>query len=616
MSLHQGFKKFLRVMAWVAGSVILLLVAAFALLNTDAVQNRLMAFAVEALSNKLQTRVEVKSVSISFFSQDVKLHGLLIEDRSHRKMLQAETFTADVELLPLLNGKVNIASADLSGLDVELYKSETDTVANYQFLIDAFKSDRQEPDDTARLKLNIGNIEAENINVKYNNDKFSLGKIILVQKGDRNMDVKVENLSAAWQSVNQKGVKTDHAVAVESIKCDMTGDTSFVDLNKCIYKSDNHLPRKNTGKPHRGFFDVGHLDVTLNLKATIDYAANDSIHAVLTECTAVDSVSGIDIRKLKTIVAANSKEIALANIEVHQKSTEIKIKSALLTLPDKAANKPFTFSTTTITGKAILKDISRPFAPVLKKFTTPLLLTLRMSGTDQTLAFHDVTVSTADKHLVIKAAGSVNGFRHGEKHQLHVHFDVARMTTNAGTIESIIRQFPVKKFMMKQLKALGQISYTGSFDVLWKKELFRGNLNTAIGALNFDLQVDGLNKYLTGSAKANDLAIGKALDMPDIGNATLSGHFKIDISKERAAAIRKGEHGKLPIGTVNAHVDNASYKFAKVGNLDIDIESNGNEAQGTVNAPHKFIDLGCAFSFTDTDNLKKLKIKPKVKFHK
>ena len=171
MSLHQGIKKFLRAMSWVTGSVILLLVAAFALLNTDAVQNRLMAYAVEALSNKLQTRVEVKSVSVSFFSQDVKLHGLLIEDCSHRKMLQAETFTADVELLPLFNGKVNIASADLSGLDVELYKSETDTVANYQFLIDAFKSDRQEPDDTARLKLNIGNIEAENIKISRINKK-------------------------------------------------------------------------------------------------------------------------------------------------------------------------------------------------------------------------------------------------------------------------------------------------------------------------------------------------------------------------------------------------------------------------------------------------------------
>ena len=41
---------------------------------------------------------------------------------------------------------------------------------------------------------------------------------------------------------------------------------------------DNHQPRKNTGKPHRGWFDVGHFDVIADLKLKIDYLNKDSVH--------------------------------------------------------------------------------------------------------------------------------------------------------------------------------------------------------------------------------------------------------------------------------------------------------------------------------------------------
>ena len=60
------------------------------------------------------------------------------------------------------------------------------------------------------------------------------------------------------------------------------------------------------------------------------------------------------------------------------------------------------------------------------------------------------------------------------------------MVAKPGIKDKLINQFPVKKFMMRQLFALGTLRYHGSFDILWKKEIFRGRLNTEVGNINFE----------------------------------------------------------------------------------------------------------------------------------
>ena len=74
---------------------------------------------------------------------------------------------------------------------------------------------------------------------------------------------------------------------------------------------------------------------------------------------------------------------------------------------------------------------------------------------------------------------------------------------------------------------------------------------------------------------------------------------------------------KLPIGTVQAKVDEVSYKKVKVKNLQADIESDGAVATGMITIKNRYTDVLCSFSFTSTDSIKsKLKVKPGIKFHK
>jgi len=189
------------------------------------------------------------------------------------------------------------------------------------------------------------------------------------------------------------------------------------------------------------------------------------------------------------------------------------------------------------------------------------------------------------------------------------------MTAQNNEVMKIINQFTVKKFMMKQVKALGALHYHGSFDVLWKKEQFRGMLNTHAGDIDFHFTLDELSKYLTGHAQADHIEIGKVMDMSSIGPVSASADFKFDYSKPRTALMRRKLGGKLPIGQVKAVVQKASYSKISISDVHIEIVSNGAIAEGTLNTTGKFADLSCNFSFTNTDEMKKTKIKPHVKMN-
>jgi hypothetical protein len=133
--------------------------------------------------------------------------------------------------------------------------------------------------------------------------------------------------------------------------------------------------------------------------------------------------------------------------------------------------------------------------------------------------------------------------------------------------------------------------------------------------MNFSSKLDGLNKYVTGNVLSNAFELGKAMDYPDVGRIGARAGFKIDISKERTAVMRRKVGGKLPICQVDALVYEAKYKGIKVTDVYANIVSNGAVADGKIKMKGALADIMCSFSFTDTDHMQQTKIKPGIRFH-
>ena len=106
------------------------------------------------------------------------------------------------------------------------------------------------------------------------------------------------------------------------------------------------------------------------------------------------------------------------------------------------------------------------------------------------------------------------------------------------------------------------------------------------------------------------------MDMPDLGMIACKANFKFDISKPRTAKMRQQKGGKLPIGEVDAEVYEAKYKKVKVRNVVADLLSDGAVAEGNITMKGGRVDVLCSFSFTNTNEMRKTKIKPGIRFHK
>ena len=612
-----------KILGGLLAAVVVLLVTAFIALNTSTVQDYIIENATQELQNLLQTEVTVESVRVNIFGDDIQLRGLKVKDRQQRDMLLLEKLGVELKLWNLLQRQVYISEAHVKGLSANLYKpaSDSDSVANYQFIIDAFKKNKKPkvPADSLKKKKEKFTFEAdkillESIHLNYNGQKSELGRLQYKRDKKGQQHIELQEVVYQWLHTNKKGITIQNRARLGKMEYHEKDNRRFIDIDSVFYFTDNHLPRKNANKPKRGFFDAGHYDIKGEFHFELLHAEKDSIVVQLTNGNILDRGSGLNITHLQLHAHTDTKTLHLNDIVIKMPATSLGFKEATVQLPSKKLNRPFTFKTSPIKGRTLLHDISRPFAPVLKHFNTPVYFQTVMFGDIDNLHFRNIRVNTDKDRMVALAVGNISGLRN--KYDLKVQFFITKMTTTGAEAERLINQFVVRKFMMKQLNALGRITYNGHFEVLYKKVQFAGRLGSVAGAINFQFALDGLNKYVFGSTTTDSFMLGRVMDMPEIGKIICNANFKFDISKPRTAVMRRKLGGKLPIGHIDAEIAEVTYKKLKVRNIIAEINSNGAVADGNITVKGKRVDVLCSFSFTNTDQMQKTKIKPGIRFHK
>ena len=332
----------------------MLLLVATVLLNTHAVQNKLVGMATQRLEERLQTHVKIDDVSVNVFTQEVNLKGLEVEDQQQRKMLELERLSVNLDVTKLLARKLVISKADVEGVRARLLKPE-DGPANYQFIIDAFKSnkpkDDQKPEEAGEKKepfsLDIHHVKLARIDIQYNENKVTLDELDYNQSWLNKASGKLKGLEGQWELQTKKGPQTA-TFSLGTIHLTEKKGKHDVEVGGLHFALDNHLPRKNTGKPNRGWFDVGHLDVTANLQLTINHIDKDSVNATLTKFVAKDSLTGFNVKDLHFTVGATKELAHLRNIVVQQENTVLQFDSATVVLPSKKEGRRFSFQTSLI----------------------------------------------------------------------------------------------------------------------------------------------------------------------------------------------------------------------------------------------------------------------------
>ncbi len=140
------------------------------LLHVPPVQCFIGQKTAAALADKLGTKVEVGYVNLGILNRLI-IDDICIYDQQGDSMVCATRASVKVDYMPLTQGRISIASAQLFGLKAKLYKLTAHSEPNYQFMLDSLAS----KDTTSKtpLDLHIGSLIVRNGNVAYDQRDIS-----------------------------------------------------------------------------------------------------------------------------------------------------------------------------------------------------------------------------------------------------------------------------------------------------------------------------------------------------------------------------------------------------------------------------------------------------------
>ena len=646
-------------------TIVLLVGGLYIALSTEWGQQKLYEYTFDALQKTLDTRLVVKEVEADIIRGRIMLHGVELDDKDGVTMLQVDSVGTQLGLGGIFNREIYVNKLFLKGARMVLYKKTPKSAPNYQFVLDAFKKKSMQKKKTPKkpkkepffhiagnmttlyvgrtcLKwdilsaprkgkdtIDVNHLDIQDFGVRVTgkmadekvadlalNDlyvierksgmTFSLNRVEFRAMLDRSLDLIISGLKFKYQD---KRV-TMRKLHIEQRKASLDFTKPFaLKIDSITFKNDNHKPRKNTGKPNRGWFDQGHLDMVVSMDATVNYLSKDSLYAQITHLEMLDKPSDLDIRHFSTFINRSGKRISATNIFIAMKRTRVRINKVDIDVP---GVQVYDFP---LEADVYLQDLAKPFATPLSHFTTPLKLRVICGGTIDRYLFKNIDITTNDNRLHITGEGDLCDVT--KKRDLTLHFWDVKMTAVNGIKEQIVNHFSkkVNLKMTKQMKALGDVEYTGKVGIFFRRQDISGTLFTKYGNLNFDFTLDGNTRHMTGTMSTDTLDLGSIMNTKKLYIARTRAIYDFDItSKRKAKALGIKRKGRLPIGSLKANVGFGSYGSFKVKNLTANMESDGREAKGHIDLPGNVVNIDVDFSYIQTDIEQGLRIHPKMHF--
>ena len=158
-------KNSLKIGFSVLGTVILLLLCSYFVLQSPAVQTFLVRKLTEHFSLKYNTNVTVKGVSISFFNK-VILEDVLVKDQKDDSLLYVQELVASIHSFSIKKRTAGIDKLELNNTILNI-DSDSAGVANYQFLVDLFAKKDAPKTDSLQFDFNMKRFEFNNASVNY-----------------------------------------------------------------------------------------------------------------------------------------------------------------------------------------------------------------------------------------------------------------------------------------------------------------------------------------------------------------------------------------------------------------------------------------------------------------
>ncbi|SEA28597.1 translocation/assembly module TamB domain-containing protein [Psychroflexus halocasei] len=269
-------KKILRILGRIFLGFIIFLILLILFIRSPWGQNIIVNKATNFISDKTKTAVEIERLFITS-SGNIQLDGLYLEDTKGDTLIYSESLEAEIPLIPIISGNpISIDDVSWKGLKANIYRKDSISGFNYQFLIDAFASDTtatQTEEETAPPQIAVGEIELQKFKINYVDDvsgmnaELDLGDLKLEGK---EIDLEKMKFHLAKIKLSQTTINYEQLKAITDSDTSSTGALPFIRVDQF---SLNQVTAKYNAPPQGlnalvdiDLFEIDKASANLNLQ--------------------------------------------------------------------------------------------------------------------------------------------------------------------------------------------------------------------------------------------------------------------------------------------------------------------------------------------------------------
>lgn len=533
-------RRFKKIILWFFLSLLFILVAAWIFIQTPFGQNWLVKQVTVRLSKDLNTRIHIKHVDFSLFNK-MHIEGLLVEDHNRDTLLYAGDARVRITDWFFFKDKVELKYIGLK--DAVVHMQRTDSVWNYQFLVDYFSTPASSGKKKSGTSLDIKTLELENISF-VKKDAW-VGQNMSVRFASLNLDankidisekrVDLNSLVIGGPQVRMYGYPGRKPVssAVDSTGSVTAGVDSLLKWNAAgwVVRADKLEIRDGLfaddkyGAPAVPWFDGRHIEFgKINSSFTNVIWQKDTVTAHLVLQT--KERSGFEVKNMVADVKLTPQEMAFSNLLIKTNNSTIR-NYFRMSYEDFSSMNNFIHAVrmqANFDNSEIDSDDIAFFAPALKTWKKNITIKGAVRGTVDDL-FGKNLVIQAGKNTYLNGDISMTGLP--DINQTFIDFKANDFRTTYPDAVAFVPA--ISRVTQPNLRELQYIRFTGSFTGFIRDFVTYGTIQTNLGFVKSDLNMKlpaGQPPLYSGTVATDYFRLGDFIGDKNLGIISLSGSLK------------------------------------------------------------------------------------------
>jgi hypothetical protein len=513
----------------------------YGVLQISPVQTWLVSKVTRDLSQKLHTKVTVKKVDFRFFNK-MLLEGVMVEDLHRDTLLYAGTARVNVNDWFFLKDRISLDYVSLDDAVVNMHRS--DSVWNYQFLVDYFVKPSKSTGNKKTIELDLKELHFNNIRFNKIDEWVGQNMIASMKKMDLTMDslnldkkqVAIKDLyleQPQFYQSDYNGHKPpqpnltavlEKIPVISAFKWNNSGWVISVDKFQIFdgtFRNDKYTERP----VYSDRFDGQHLlfsSITGSMNNI--YFRNDTLTSKIS-LTAKER-SGLLVKKLKADMRFTPEIMEFRNLDLVTNRSRL---GDYYSMRYNAFNQDMGSFIHNVTLEADFKESTLSsddlaiFDPKLSNWNRVFNIEGKAKGTIDNFSAHNMKIRTGntyiDGDIAIRGLPDINS--------TYIDFNSKQLLTNYNELVAIAPS--LRNLRNPAIHKLGNIRYTGNFTGFLNDFVAYGTLGTALGTLTVDLNMklpEGGTPVYSGKLSTNGFDVGQFTNIKDLGTVALNGTLK------------------------------------------------------------------------------------------